>query len=380
MKKIIILTSDGGGGNLSASNALEGYLKDDYNVQSVHVFKDLLLSLDFVYVFSFKRYSGESLYNSFMPKKQFRFIAVFYYIGILYIQLMSKKIRTILYNYFAQTKPDHILSVIPIINDIVLSIAQELDIPFLLIPTDLDTRMYILNIKNPSYKNFKICLPFHDKDILQPLIQSRISADYISIVGAALKPNFFEPKNNDHLKEEFLIPPNKPIIMVMMGAQGSSELQRYAYHLLTIENPVHLLLCIGKNSNSKAALRNLTIPAHITISIIEYTQRIADLMTISDIILSKSGSISVCEAIYTNTPLLLDATSTILPWEKFNHTFIKTHQLGLSITKHKNISPIVSNLISNAMQLEEYKNNLKKIEKLDIKTHIKNCLKTLETL
>jgi processive 1,2-diacylglycerol beta-glucosyltransferase len=212
---------------------------------------------------------------------------------------------------------------------------------------------------------------------MQPLTQARISPNHITIIGAALKLNFFEPKNIDLLKKEYLVPLNKPIIMIMMGAQGSSELQRYAHHLLHTKHPIHLLLCIGKNYDSKTALEQLIVPKHITTSIIEYTEHIADLMAISDILISKSGSLSVCEALYTNTPLVLDATSTILPWEKFNHVFIKTHQLGTSITNHKNINPVVSQLISNPKMLTMYKSNLKNITKLDTKTHIKSCLNAL---
>src|SRR5690606_9201037 len=114
-----------------------------------------------------------------------------------------------------------------------------------------------------------------------------------------------------------------------------------------MQHPIHIIACIGLNTHSKKTLEQLFIPAHITLTIIDFTDRIADYMTLADIIITKSGSISVCEGIIMNTPLLLDATSTVLPWERFNHHFITTHQFGDIITKHSHIGPLVSSLLNN---------------------------------
>ena len=80
-------------------------------------------------------------------------------------------------------------------------------------------------------------------------------------------------------------------------------------------------------------------------SIVGFTERISDYMAVSDILITKSGTLSVCEAIYMNLPMLLDATSTILPWEQFNHTFIKQHNFGESITDYAMIEPMISALL-----------------------------------
>jgi len=82
-------------------------------------------------------------------------------------------------------------------------------------------------------------------------------------------------------------------------------------------------------------------------------------MAVSDIIFSKSGSISVYEALCMNKPLLLDATSKVLPWELFNHHFVENHHFGKSIKKYSDIIPLISSLIADPKQLTTYHNNLK---------------------
>ena len=287
--------------------------------------------------------------------------------------MRRKKIHAILRNYVIQNKPDLIISVVPILNNIILSIAQELTIPFLLIPTDLDTQMYVFNIIQPTYKHFHIGLPFHDEQLLLPIKKASIPLHYISVIGAPLRHSFFTPKNNDLLKKEFLIPDNTPVIMLLMGAKGSTGIEKCIDQLSNIKHPLHIIICTGKNGKPPSFD---AIPKHISTSVIQFTDRIADLMSLSDIIITKSGSLSVCEAIYMNTPLILDAT-TILPWENLNPHFIKKHQFGTSITRYADVAPLISSLLDNPAMLTDYKNNLKKMKKENIEIQLKKCIKEM---
>lgn len=374
--KILILTSTGGGGHLAASNAIEQQLKGSYEVSTVNVFKDLLRPLDPFSYLTLHRYSGEEIYNSFVPNKYFRILSLFYYIGAWFMQLRHKEIQQLLHDYFIQTKPALIISVIPLINNIILDAAQALNIPFIMVPTDLDLHIYLRNINSPTDTQLKICLPFDDEAILAPIKKADISDDQISIIGAPLKPDFFERKNKLRLKSLLAIPKGKPVVMLLMGAQGS-DIENYVQQLITINLPIHLLVCIGKNEESRDALSILSVPAHITMSIVGFTERISDYMAVSDILITKSGTLSVCEAIYMNLPMLLDATSTILPWEQFNHTFIKQHNFGESITDYAMIEPMISALLQDKSVLMGYKKSLKNFKKKKNIKEVKHLVKQM---
>jgi UDP-N-acetylglucosamine:LPS N-acetylglucosamine transferase len=73
----------------------------------------------------------------------------------------------------------------------------------------------------------------------------------------------------------------------------------------------------------------------------------SDYMGISDIFFTKSGSVSVGEALYMNIPLLLDATASVLPWEKFNHGFVEEKGLGKSIKSYADIPCTIDALLAN---------------------------------
>ncbi|MEP6806828.1 MAG: glycosyltransferase [Flavobacterium sp.] len=375
--KILILTSTGGGGHIAVSNAIAEQLKDSYDIETANVFKDLLRPLDPFSYLTFNRYSGEEVYNSFMPNKSFKILSFLYYVGAWFIQLQRKNIEALLHDYFVQSRPSLIISVIPLINNIILDTAQKLNIPFILVPTDLNISMYIRYIKNPQYKNFKLCLPFDDQKIMAPIKETHISQDQIAIVGAPLNTSFFEKKNKSFLKEKLNIPCDKPIIMLLMGAQGLEAIEKYTAKLITLEQPVHLIVCIGKNETSREVIKKLTLPPHITLTIVGFTPLIADYMAVSDLLISKSGTLSVCEALYMNLPLLLDATDTILPWEKFNHSFIKEHNFGDSITSYSMVIPLVSSLLENNTTLLQYKTNLENFKKIKNRREMKRLVKQM---
>jgi processive 1,2-diacylglycerol beta-glucosyltransferase len=362
-KKILILTSFGGGGNLTASNALQEYLQNTYNVESKYVFKELLASLDPFNFLTFGRYSCEEIYNIFVPGKFFTFLGWMYQLGGWYIHLQKNRIYTLLHNYFAQTKPDLIVSVVPMINNIILEAAQNLHIPFLLMPTDLDISPYTMKINHPTYDQFYLGLAFDDQKIMTLLDTISIPQKSIFTLGAPLRKDFFTKKNRSLLRKKYDLDQNKFVIMILMGSQGSSETEKYVAELLKLTKPAHLLVCIGKNEASRENIAKLSVPEHISLSVVGFTPNIADYMAVSDIFISKSGTLSVFESLYMNLPIFIDATSTALPWEKFNLTFIKNHGFGECIEQYDQIVPLVTECIQNPQKIETYKNNIEKLEK-----------------
>ena len=380
MKKIMILTSEGGGGHTTATKAITHLLHNEYEINTVHVFKEVLLHLDIFKKITFNRYSGEELYNHLLQKNYYRLISfLFYYCAIWCIQLRKKQILTLLHAYLIHNQPDLIISVIPSINDSVLTIAQELSIPFMLMPTDLDISIYLRGITKVTHKNFYLCLPFNDQHIITAAVKALVPNNQILITGPLIQENFFTKKNITELKKEHNLTNNKPTIMVLMGAKGSNGTEKYIFQLTQIQQPINLIVCIGSHAKSRHSLKKLSIPAHITLTIIDFTDRIADYMALADIIITKSGSLSVCEGITMNTPLLLDATSTVLPWEKFNHHFITIHQFGDIITKYNDITPRVSSLLNNQDLLQNYKNNLISFNQKNEQTQLKKIIANVIT-
>lgn len=374
-KKIIIFSSTGGGGHISVASALTTYLENNYIIKTVYPF-EILNSLDFFHTFTFGRYTAEKVYNIFVQKHLFFFVNIIYYIGKRYIKVKKKSIQKLFSDFLEKEKPDLIISVIPVINGEILTVAQKRNIPFLVIPTDLDATTFIYGIHNPTYEKFHITIAFDIPEILNT-IKNHVSAHYLSIIGFPLRPDFFKTYDIEAVKKKYKIPEKKMVILCMLGAIGSKTITTFLKQMRTIENPCHLIICLGKSEYLKEKIKNITFPEHISITILGFTQKVAELMAISDLFFTKSGTVSVVEALYMNLPMLIDATSTVLKWEQFNHTLVEKYGFGTILHNKRKISQIIDYFLQNPHKLKEYQQNIKNFEKKFFDEHIKILVHTI---
>ncbi len=225
-KKIIILTSIGGGGHTAATKALRGYLDQDYDVKAVQAFSEVLQQKDPIALLTKGAHNSVEFYNYITYKRWFPILMFMRNAGRWYFDTYPEHVEQLIYSYLEQEKPDLVISVIPMINNMILKAAKELDIPFLLVPTDFDYTAYIANISGKTYDKFYLTTPFgSDLSKSQKIHQNLpILKENLILSRIPIRAGFFAEKNHSEIKKMFSIPENKPVVLVMMGAQGSREM------------------------------------------------------------------------------------------------------------------------------------------------------------
>lgn len=377
MKKITIFSSAGGGGHTAVAHAIQEYLKNSYCVEISNVFSNMLRPLDFAQAFSAGKCSGEDIYNFCMSHKWYTFLNIYYKLGSTYYRIFSKRINQILHEYLDTAKPDLIISVSPLINHIILKVAQERNIPFLLIPTDLDITTFISGIRNPQYNKFKIAVAYDSPKIESLIAKSQIPRSCIEKTGFIIRPDFFEIKDINTIKKNLNISLHRPVILLLLGAVGLKALYNFVEELTKLKTEAHILICIGRQDELRSKINALEFPSYISKTIIGFTDRISDLMAISDLFITKSGSVSVSEAIYMKLPIILDATTSLLRWEAYNHRFILDNNFGTTIDQLENLSDLVTDLLLKQKELKLYKLNLTHFNKKNGGTEIKNLVEKI---
>lgn len=377
MNKVLIFSSSGGGGHTAVANALEQYFKETYTVTINNIFSESLGGIDPVETVTLGRRSGEDFYNYCMRRKWYRFINLYYKMGATYFTWRKTQVRKLLRNYILQQKPDFIVSVIVIVNDDILAVAQELGIPFLLVPTDLDITTFLASIKTPTYSKFKVALAFEDHEARIRLAQAQIPVEKTEISGFTIRPDFFEQKDTANIKGTYSIPEGKPVVLLLLGAVGLESLYTFTQELSKIDTPAHVIICTGKQEGIRKKIDLMNFPPHLSKTTIGFTQRISDLMAIADLFITKSGSVSVCEALYMDLPMILDATTQLLAWEKANHRFIERYDVGTTLKNIDALAPLVSGLLKNPKQLALYRKNLQALEKKHGGNEIKKLIATM---
>lgn len=375
-KKILIFTTQGGGGNIAAAHAITEYLEPEFCVGSICVFSNLLQSVDFLNKLRWDNKSTIDSYNYLAQRNWHRLLNMCAYFGSRYYFLRKQTINKLFEQYLTTYKPDLVISVAPIINNNLLKVAKKLSIPFLLISSDLDISNYLFGIQNPHYDKFKIGLAYEDTPIQHKLVDHKIDERYVSYVGFPVKKAIWEPHNRKAIKKTFNIPEGKPVILLMMGSQGSNTLYEFSKQLAKIQTPVHIVIVLGKSNHLTQKLHRVWFPKHISHTIIGFTDRIPELMSVANLLITKSGSVTVNESIYAHVPMLLDGTSTVLHWESFNHDFVKRHGLGKIVKQKYQIPELVAKILSKKEQ-ERIQTNFLLFDKKNPESEIKTLVKEI---
>lgn len=379
-KKIIILTSTGGGGHITATNALIEHLGAKYNLEPIYPLKTFLSPIDIFSTATFGRWDGEQTYNYFVRKGCFRLINSFAKFGRWYFTKFNKRSTRLMREYLQEQKPDLVISLIPLVNRATLKACKDLNIPFLLSPTDLNATYFLFKTNKPAYEKFLYTMPFEDEKIRAIIKPAHIPESQVRITGFLVRPGFLNPKSTeekDAIKHTFGIPMQKPVILLLMGAQGSDGILNYARMLTQLATPAHLLICIGKCQELEEKINHTPFPDHITHTALGYTDHIPHLFAISDILITKAGSVSFAEALYSGLPMLVDTTNHMLEWEQFNVDFMTRNGFGKRIDKLDELSRTVDNLLANKTEYEAIKQRIKDFPK---KNGLEEITKLIEEL
>lgn len=370
-KKVLVFTSSGGRGHVSATEALQEYLGDVYDVRPVYVLRDVLYELDFIANLTNGSYHSEELYNYFLVRKQTGFVKPMVWAGKMFFSMRKRAIEKLLEQYVQEANPAMIISVIPMVNGITARVAQKANIPFWVIPTDLDASLFMYQVLRPQNDQLFVNCIFDNEMIKKTLRDAALKPQQYTYAGMPVREQFLQKYVKADIKKKHRVPEGKPVVMLMMGGRGMQDTLRIANELMQLEKPVHLLLCIGNQPNLVEPLNALKRSSGVTISIIEFTPHIAELMAISDLFVTKSGGQSVCEALYMGLPMLIDATSPAMDWELLNRTFVQKHELGALVKRISKLVPMVQELLDNPEQLAEWRENIQALQLPDPRNSIR---------
>lgn len=386
-QKIMVLISDGGGGHRSAGESLVEILSPKYDVQVVNAI-DIVLKVDAILklprCFRFltkKMVSGDTIYNWLLRNELGTLLKLIVACGRRYSLRRERQIEATFGRYLDGEPhlPHLIISTIPVINHGMILAAEQRKIPYLLVPTDLDLDLFLhgLNrLPQKSFERFKLAISYERPEIFDKIFQkTALSKEHVLYLGFPVRPACqvaYDHAEIAELKEQHGMDHGRHTVTLLMGAVGGNTIVGHAKEIASLNTAIdgkHLEanICVGKNRKSRARLiawllkeggtllcdkesmTSILSKAGVLLHIRGFTRDIISILACSDLIISKTGSCSVNEAIYLGKKLLLDntirATSRAMAWEEFNIWFIKRHGLGHAFSDSKELRTLIPYMI-----------------------------------
>jgi UDP-N-acetylglucosamine:LPS N-acetylglucosamine transferase len=380
-KKILVLMSEGGGGHKIASYAMQEILSPYYDIEIVSVLPNIIHKIDYFTLLTSGSFTGDDFYNFLLRRGHHRAVSFLARMGVKYMFAKRNQIDQLFQTYLRKStiKYDMVISTFPYVNCGLALAAQKLDMPFLVMPTDLDTATFFCGLSAIDFTkggNFAFALPYDDKDLkIKAFRNFNLPKDKIHITGFPVRPGCekkYTPEQLKVLKLKHGLRFDTLVLTLILGAAGNEMLYDYTLELSQIEPagfsaPLEVNICVGRYDKmakkiidamilqgatllkEQESFTTLKTSLGVTFHIRKYMRDIIELMACSSLIITKTGSCSVNEGIYLGKKLLLDNTENSsarhLQWENFNVPFVRKHGLGDAFTELKELNPMIRVLL-----------------------------------
>lgn len=377
-KKILILSSKGGAGHIFASKTLCSLLDKEYDVKIIYPTEALFTQFDFLRKIA-KNYTWEEIHNKLFQNGYTKIVNSYVYIYTFGITPLLKKDQQKKFEkIFEQEKPNLIISIIPLFNRPAKNAADKFKIPYILIALDMDLSMWTIGLNKINKENFLMTIydDFSKNHVKKDL--KNIPAEKIKAIGIPTRPEFLTTRTDEEkklIRKEWDIPNNKFTVLLMMGSTGSKTLVTYTQKLAESNLPIHVLVCIGRQAVLEKKLKTIISKANpkTTFKIIPFTYKVADLMSISNLFITKGGATSFNEARSMNLPVLFDNTQTNLFWEKGTLDFAEKKQVGESIKKFRYLKKTITKYLDKNYY-QEKKNAFQKLQQINFNKEIEQIV------
>jgi processive 1,2-diacylglycerol beta-glucosyltransferase len=343
-KTILILSSTGGGGHIAAANTLQSLVGEEYDLKMVYPINQLRI---------WGVPSCEQFYNMMLRKSWIRSMNfIVRHLAPPIFRSRLGKIEKIISSYINTYDPDLIISLIPFVNYPASEAARKKEIPYLLVTTDNDLRNWAFELERLKHPQFKVTIGSDLPTTRDVLLKKNIPESAIETIGLPLRPDFIAQKDQEKLREEFSLPQDKAIILIMMGGAGSETAYEYTKKIGEMDLGAHLIVIAGRNKKLKKELEEVKLHPSNSLTVFGFTDRVSDIMAVSDVIITKPGPGTINEAIAMKLPILIDNTDISLFWERANVDMVMKYGVGQRIREFSQVKNLLTAYLKDSRTKE----------------------------
>ncbi len=248
----------------------------------------------------------------------------------------KKKIAVIV----AEKKIDMIVFTNPFASVLVSSMKKKgkLKLPTATIITDYTAHPVWLDETIDMY--FVAC-----DELKQELIERGISPHRIFVSGIPIHEKFDLSVDRDKIIREQGLDPHLPTLLVMGGGLGLGPIKEILDSIGSINQPLQLLVVAGKNSQLQLELENKRYNSLHKVKIYGFCNNINELMGISHLLISKSGGLTMTEAISKGLPTII--VDPIPGQEVINARYFSSIGAARLVDELENLKDSIEDLLFN---------------------------------
>ncbi len=176
-------------------------------------------------------------------------------------------------------------------------------------------------------------------------------------------------------KADFGLTKHKKLVLIVMGSLGSSTVNKVLKKSIEkfSSKEYEVLIVTGKNYYDEYKKLN----KFKNVFIYPYIDDLVRLIKISDLVVTRAGATTLCELVATNSPSILVPSPYVTENHQYKNAMSLVNNEAAELLEEKDLDENIlvekiDNLINNTERLLLFKNNLKKMMKIDSTSLIYN--------
>lgn len=361
MKKILIFYGSYGGGHLSAARSIKEYIDTNYKDTETCMVDCIEYINKALNKVTTKAYS-EMAKNAHWVWKKVYYGAEsgpFSRLNDKTQKLMSIKLNKILQTY----KPDLIISTHPFSSHMCAILKKKKKINTRIATVITDYAPHSQWLMHSVYIDYFFVA--HD-GMKEDLLKRGIKENQIKVTGIPLSNRFLAHYNKEKILSEFNLSPNKRTVLFFAGGEqgfGRDKIFNMLKSIIETFPNLQVIAISGKNQKIKQQFDDLVSKTNSdeTVKVLKYTNKIPELMSASDLVITKPGGLTTTESLASGLPIIV--INPIPGQEEENAEFLEEKGVAIWIKKHDNIEDELYKVLNSEEKLQSMKINARLLAK-----------------
>ena len=198
------------------------------------------------------------------------------------------------------------------------------------------------------------------------LISKNIPSTKIFATGIPISSRFLKGYNKKEILEKFNLKENKKNILFFGGGEyglGKARTIEIFNNLVKNFDNIQLIAIAGKNEKMKTEFEKIVEENNKqdSIKVLAFTDKVPELMSISDLVISKPGGLTTSESLASNLPMII--INPIPGQEEENAEFLESKGTGIWLRKNDSSREVLKNIIDDSEKLSKMKKNTELLAK-----------------
>ncbi len=206
------------------------------------------------------------------------------------------------------------------------------------------------------------------------LISKGITENKISVTGIPISNRFLKTYNKKEILDAYNLSEDKFTVLFFGGGEfglGKTKTAEIFESFVqeSLKNKIQIIAIAGKNPKMKASFEEIVAKYSVNttttnttdmtnnVKILEFTNQVPELMSISDLVVTKPGGLTTSESLASHLPMLI--INPIPGQEEENAEFLEDKGIAIWLRKNDDSKIIIENLLADNKKLNLMKENTK---------------------